>query len=151
MTPMRFLVSWITLSTLEKVAALPTVGFLTLNCSCCTYVGTWSRCSRSSFLWDPMGTCQHRQQVSNWHSHYLAWPRSFWNMRVCFICRLASHLLLNKTIILCITTSNPPFISYSKLKHCKLNIYLLFFYHFTIYESHFGTAVIHNIYTTVEK
>lgn len=75
MTPMRFLVSWITLSTLEKVAALPTVGFLTLNCSCCTYVGTWSRCSRSSFLWDPMGTCQHRQRVSNGHSHYLAWPR----------------------------------------------------------------------------
>lgn len=63
-TPIRFLVSTITLSTLLKVAALPTVGFLTQNWSCCTYVGTWSRCSSSSFLCEPMGTCQHQQSMS---------------------------------------------------------------------------------------
>jgi hypothetical protein len=57
MTFMRCLVSWMTLSTLLKVAARPTVGSFTVNCSCCTYVGTLSRCSRSSFFVVPAGTC----------------------------------------------------------------------------------------------
>src|SRR5699024_3187551 len=35
-TDIRFLVSWITLSTLVKVAVLPTVTFFTANCNCCT-------------------------------------------------------------------------------------------------------------------
>lgn len=60
-TSIRPLVSWITLSTLVKVAALPTVGFLTVNCSCCTYVGTRSRFSSNSFLWIPPGTYKWTQ------------------------------------------------------------------------------------------
>lgn len=60
MTFMRCLVSWMTLSTLLKVAARPTVGSLTVNCSCCTYVGTLSRCSNNSFFVVPAGT---------WKSH----------------------------------------------------------------------------------
>lgn len=58
-TFMRFFVSCITLSTFVNVAALPTVGFLTVNWSCWTYVGTRSRFSRSSFLCGPPGTCDH--------------------------------------------------------------------------------------------
>uniref|UniRef100_A0A2M4D7G9 Putative secreted protein n=1 Tax=Anopheles darlingi TaxID=43151 RepID=A0A2M4D7G9_ANODA len=53
---MRFFVSCMTWSTLTKVAALPTVGSLTVNCSVCTYVGTLSRCSSSSFFGGPAGT-----------------------------------------------------------------------------------------------
>lgn len=60
-TSIRPLVSWITLSTLVKVAALPTVGFFTVNCSCCTYVGTRSRFSSNSFLWIPPGTYKGTQ------------------------------------------------------------------------------------------
>lgn len=60
-TFIKFFVSCITLSTLVKVAAFPTVGFFTVNWSCCTYVGTRSRFSKSSFLCGPPGTCTHAQ------------------------------------------------------------------------------------------
>lgn len=55
MTDIRFLVSCITLSTLVKVAVFPTVTFLTANCNCCTYVGTLSILSKSSFFGEPVG------------------------------------------------------------------------------------------------
>ncbi len=54
-------VSLMTLSTLVNVAAFPTVGFLTVNCNCCTCVGTWSSCSINSFLWEPAGTCWYEK------------------------------------------------------------------------------------------
>lgn len=56
MTFIRRLVSCITLSTLQNVADRPTVGSLTVNCSCWTYVGTLSRCAKSSFFVVPAGT-----------------------------------------------------------------------------------------------
>lgn len=56
-TFINVLVSLMTLSTFENVADFPTVGIFTVNCNCCTYVGTWSNCSKSSFLFAPMGTC----------------------------------------------------------------------------------------------
>lgn len=55
-TFIRFFVSCMTLSTLVKVAAFPTVWSLTVNCSLCTNVGTLSRFSRSSFFCAPPGT-----------------------------------------------------------------------------------------------
>jgi len=56
MTSMRLLVSLMTESTLVKVAAFPTVGFLTLNWSCWTRVGTSSTFSRRDFFSRPVGT-----------------------------------------------------------------------------------------------
>lgn len=58
MTFIRFFVSCITWSTLTKVAAFPTVGSFTVNCSVCTYVGTLSKWSSSSFFCCPAGTCK---------------------------------------------------------------------------------------------
>lgn len=55
---MRFFVSCMTWSTFTNVAAFPTVGSLTVNWSVCTYVGTLSNWSRSSFLGGPAGTFQ---------------------------------------------------------------------------------------------
>ena len=53
---MRFLVSWMTLSTLLKVAALPTVGDLMVKFSCWQYTGNLSRLESRSFFGEPGGT-----------------------------------------------------------------------------------------------
>lgn len=64
MTFIRFFVSWITWSTLTKVAALPTVGSFTENCSVCTSGGTLSTCSDSSFFGCPTGTYAESIEIS---------------------------------------------------------------------------------------
>ena len=57
---MRFLVSWMTLSTLLKVAAFPTVGDLMVKFSCWQYTGSLSRFPRRSFIGPPGGTCKNK-------------------------------------------------------------------------------------------
>lgn len=70
-TFIRFFVSCITLSTLVNVAAFPTVWSLTVNCNLCTKVGTLSRCSRSSFLFDPPGTLKIKNDpIRHLHRKY---------------------------------------------------------------------------------
>lgn len=62
-TFIRFFVSLMTWSTLTNVAALPTVGSLTVNCKVWTYVGTLSKWSNNSFLFCPAGTCESEKIV----------------------------------------------------------------------------------------
>lgn len=64
MTFIKFFVSRMTWSTFTNVAAFPTVGSFTVNCSVCTNVGTTSNWSSSSFFESPAGTWYEKMRTT---------------------------------------------------------------------------------------